>query len=387
MTKNIISNFPLESVKEIYLGQMQKGSTVIYTISGVFVLLFLISSNFILVPINIHSSGIIRPSSEISTIRSLVNGRLKECFVRENLTVRKGDILYVIESDVQMEKERTLVERKQIVSSFLRDLDKLSSSSKNIDLETPVYRQSYSNYRQRCDDAGLRLGKTQNDYNRNLKLFRENVIASVEFEGFQFELARATSEKELTAQNQLSSWQNDLRDYKREEQEINGQLAQLRKEKEALAIIAPLTGTVQSVAGVYPESIILSGQELAQISPDTSLIVEASISPGDIGLIRARMPVRFQIDAFNYNQWGLATGEVLEISEDIQMINNRPIFKVRCRINQTYLSLKNGYKGRLKKGMTLQARFTVTNRTLWQLFYDKVDDWVNPNTFRPGVYK
>jgi len=32
-----------------------------------------------------------------------------------------------------------------------------------------------------------------------------------------------------------------------------------------------------------------------------------------------------------------------------------------------------------KKGMTLQARFIVTKRSLWQLLYDKVDDWANPN--------
>jgi len=41
--------------------------------------------------------------------------------------------------------------------------------------------------------------------------------------------------------------------------------------------------------------------------------------------------------------------------------------------------LKNGYEGKLKKGVTLQARFVVTERSLWQLLYDKVDDWVNPN--------
>jgi HlyD family secretion protein len=29
--------------------------------------------------------------------------------------------------------------------------------------------------------------------------------------------------------------------------------------------------------------------------------------------------------------------------------------------------------------MTLQARFMVAERTLWQLLYDKVDDWMNPN--------
>jgi HlyD family secretion protein len=28
--------------------------------------------------------------------------------------------------------------------------------------------------------------------------------------------------------------------------------------------------------------------------------------------------------------------------------------------------------------MTLRARFIVAERSLWQLLYDKVDDWMNP---------
>jgi HlyD family secretion protein len=33
----------------------------------------------------------------------------------------------------------------------------------------------------------------------------------------------------------------------------------------------------------------------------------------------------------------------------------------------------------IKKGMTVQVRFLVTRRTLFQLLFDKADDWLNPN--------
>lgn len=88
--------------------------------------------------------------------------------------------------------------------------------------------------------------------------------------------------------------------------------------------------------------------------------------------------MKFQIDAFNYNQWGLATGKIVEIGRDIEMINETPIFKIRCKIDQEYLTLKNDIKGNISKGMTYNARFKLTERTLFQLLYDKVDDWLNP---------
>jgi HlyD family secretion protein len=59
-------------------------------------------------------------------------------------------------------------------------------------------------------------------------------------------------------------------------------------------------------------------------------------------------------------------------------INDLPFFKVRCSLEQKSLLLKNGYKGYLKKGMTLTGRFMLIRRSLFQLLYDKTDSWLNP---------
>ncbi|WP_169704525.1 hypothetical protein [Runella slithyformis] len=58
---------------------------------------------------------------------------------------------------------------------------------------------------------------------------------------------------------------------------------------------------------------------------------------------------------------------------------NEAFFRVKCRLATTALKLQNGYETRLQKGMTLQAGFVVTRRTLSQLLFDKVEDWLNPN--------
>jgi len=53
-------------------------------------------------------------------------------------------------------------------------------------------------------------------------------------------------------------------------------------------------------------------------------------------------------------------------------------FTVRCQLDRDYLSLKNGYKAQVGKGHTYTARFYLTDRTLWQLLFDRMDDWFNP---------
>ena len=148
----------------------------------------------------------------------------------------------------------------------------------------------------------------------------------------------------------------------------------------ALTIIAPITGTLLNVLGVEEGSLISSGIQLAEISPKGDLIAECYVSPFDIGLINPINPIKFQIDAFNYNQWGFATGEIIEIGRDLEFVNESPIFKIRCKLDQNYLSLKNKVTGNLIKGMTFNARFKLAERTLFELLNDKIDDWLNPSS-------
>ena len=135
-----------------------------------------------------------------------------------------------------------------------------------------------------------------------------------------------------------------------------------------------------NVIGIQEGSLISAGVPIAEISPDGNLIVECYISPSDIGLLNIKNQVNFQIEAFNYNHWGFATGKIVEIGRDIEILNETPVFKVRCTIDQSYLSLKNNYKGFLRKGMTLNARFKIAERTLFELLYDNVEDWLNPSS-------
>jgi len=131
-------------------------------------------------------------------------------------------------------------------------------------------------------------------------------------------------------------------------------------------------------AGIETGSFVIPGQELAKLSPHDDLIVECYVSPSSIGFLKKGQRVRFQFDAFDYNQWGLLEGEVYSISDDIVSVDNQPVFKVRCTLSRTFLTLRTGQKGYLRKGMTLTGRFVLTRRTLFQLLFDKVDDWLNP---------
>ena len=94
------------------------------------------------------------------------------------------------------------------------------------------------------------------------------------------------------------------------------------------------------------------------------------------------MPVNVQVESFNYNEWGTLPGKVKEISSDFLTDNQgNSFYKVKCEMEQDYLTLKNGQIGKLKKGMTVSAHFMVTRRSLFDLLYQKIDNWANPRQY------
>ena len=132
------------------------------------------------------------------------------------------------------------------------------------------------------------------------------------------------------------------------------------------------------VAARYAAGSIQAGEIICSLSPGGEMLAECYVSTRDIGMLKPGQTARFMIDAFDYNYFGVVTGQISSIDNDFILLDKSPVFKVRCRLNQEQLSLKNGYHGKLKKGMHFQARFAVKNRTLWQLLYDTADDWLNP---------
>lgn len=368
-------------------------SSVIYLSCALTLIVAAISLPFLQVDISVTSPGLIRPASITSTIQSVHTGQIKESYLSENKTIHKGDLLFVIESQSLAEqwkhytekitlKENLIHDARMIIASSFqyRDLSKNWNTSTTLPaFRTSVYRQSYNHFRQGILEARTRYNKSKNDFDRQNKLFKDQVIAAIEFEMFQFELLKSEDALKQIIESSCNQWENELRTLREEKSELKSQLAIAEKEQAELYVRAPISGTLQNLAGVYPGSLVYTNQELGQISPDTSLLVIALVPPSEIGLIQKGMKVNLQIDAFNYNQWGMATGEAIDLSQDVKIIDNKPLFEVRCSMDQEYLQLRSGYKGFLKKGMTLRARFLVTKRSLWELLYDKVDDWANPN--------
>jgi len=377
----------IENTTEAYLPKVTVRSQIIYLSILTLLSGAILALPFVTVDVSVQSAGIVRTVAQKNELRSLVAGTVASVNVTENQAVRPGQVLFTLTTEIADSKLRfntAMLTEKQL---FIRDLEQLvtlrpgtsgNSLAFKVRTASPLYTQQYNEFKFLLLEKQNQLAKAQTDLNRYRILFEQKVIALAELEEKQFAYNKVLGEYNTLIENQRSRWQADLNQYRLSMGELQAQVCQLEQEKDLYTIKAPVSGTVQQLTGKYTGSFIQAGESLGIISPDSSLLVECYLTPQNIGLLKKDMRVNFQIDAFNYNEWGLVSGRITDIAQDFVLVDNKPVFKVKCQLDKQTLQLKNGYTARLKKGMTLRARFVVARRSLFQLLYDRADDWLNP---------
>ena len=348
----------------------------IYIALVLFVIITISALPFVNVKISSQSKGVIRSKYENVQIQSANYGLVKLCCIKEDIKVTKGDTLVVLDMGKMEEQIDQASMQVAVNISYIKDLASLIKDEQYF--KTDKYRQEYLQYFSQLNEYDLNVELLEKEYLMTKDLFDTDVTPKMEYLKVKNAYETAVSKKQLFVKTTHNRWQSEISKLEIENKSLLSQSEQLKKEKRLYVITAPNDGVLYQTQGINTGSLIAPGQVLAYLSPDTELIVECYVSPGDIGFIGKDQRVSFQIDAFNYNQWGLAQGRVIGIAEDIVSYQDNPVFKVRCSLGDRYLQLKSGHKGYLKKGMTLNSRFYLTERSLFQLLYDKVDDWLNP---------
>lgn len=378
--KEIFPKEILEYSQEVHRYRHGKRSLAIYTAIWLTIIMTLGSLPFIKIPIYSSARGIIRPAKERLKVQLIHSGQITFSALKNNKKVAEGDTLLKLDDHGLNEKLDFIKAQIDDHQSHIYDLETLLQDhlAGPHSFTSALYQEESNQYRQKLQAYLLRFQGHKRDMVRKSQLIDKGVISQVEFEQAQDEYRLARSDLLQFKKQQKNTWQAELNGNQKELRRLEQERNQLLETRSHYAVIAPASGSLLNVTPLKEKSFVNAGTFLAEISPDAELVAECYLSPGEVGLIAPGDEVSFQIDAFNYNQWGQASGHVLDISKDVEFVNEQPVFKVQCELNERLLKLKNGYRGQLIKGLTLTANFKLTDRTLYNLLYDQWDDWLNP---------
>jgi HlyD family secretion protein len=370
------SEDPINTLENL-ISKNKTKSISIYLVLILAILIFLIALPLIKVDISSQSRGMIRSTTDNVSLSSVVNGKVTFVKLKSNQVVQQGDTLIRLTQENLDTEKATNKELSIDLQDRIRDLS-LVVSGENSSLRTPAVQQEWLSYINKKDELQSKITQSKIGYDRNKGLYEKGVISRAEFEKHSFDYTYAQQALSGLEKNQRSLWQNNKRELKEQLKSLNGTLQKINVEAKNYVITAPLSGTIENFSGIQVGSFLNASQPIATISATDKLIVESSVSPNDIGLIQKNQKVKFQLDAFNYNQWGLLEGKVIDIDKNITIQGDQAFFKVRSAINNTEMNLQSGYKTKVSKGMTLTTRYIITRRSLFDLLFDKIDDWLNP---------
>jgi membrane fusion protein, peptide pheromone/bacteriocin exporter len=373
---------------ENFLIKIGSGSKIIYWIIIVMVIFGIVILPFIYVDVSVQARGFFQSDIEMQTIYAPFQGKIAYTSIRNGRKVNKGDTLFIIDSETLKAQKEALGKQTDKNNSAILDLEGLinietrSEQIAETKFKTSKYSAEYNHFKKQQAIQFQKYRKAKTDHERNEVLYKQRIIPDVDFENSLFALNVEEENLNQILLYQKTIWQSDLAQRKNDAVRLNADLKQFTEELNNRIVISPIDGEIIQNLDIQKGSMVSLNQKMAEISPDGELVATCFIKPGDIGLIHKMQKVKIQVDAFNYNEWGMLDGNIIDISDDMIVDNgSTAYFRIKCKPGQTFLSLKNGHKASVKKGMSLNARIVIIRRSLFNLLFDKADKWFNPYTY------
>lgn len=344
--------------------------------------------------------GLLLPSHGLIKITPLQAGLLTESRVKEGQTVQAGDVLFVLTSERQTERQGNADET---VSELLRARrDSLQREQNQLRLQDS---QRLEAARHRADDMAAeirriddqvamqqhRIEMAKTTLKRYSDLAASNFVSPVQVQDKQAELldqeqrlaelqrASAASARDLsTAQAEARDLQvQSVRDQQAAERNVSAAEQDLTENEARRQILvrAPSAGTVTAITAEAGQTVGAS-HSLASILPAGSELEAELYAPSRaVGFVKTGMEVQLRYQAYSYQKFGQAKGHVREISrtalrpDELSLpgaaATGEPVYRVRVVLDRQSVSAY-GVDQPLRSGATLDGSIVLDKRHLYE---------------------
>lgn len=132
-----------------------------------------------------------------------------------------------------------------------------------------------------------------------------------------------------------------------------------------LAVLAPVDGIVKGLQVRRAGAVVPPGGPLLEIIPVAApLVVEARITPREIGFVTPGQAVRVKVHAFDYARFGTVEGTLIQVAASTTLDQQQqPFYAARIALSVDHVG-RDPMLNRLLPGMTVQADVVTGAKTL-----------------------
>jgi hemolysin D len=309
----------------------------------------------------VPAQGKLVPAGSAHEVQAPVEGVISEVLIHNGDTVKKGQLLMRLNSEVAQAEMQGLEKQKAAVLQDMAALTEKKSQKTALEQQIPhaesivkIKEEAYEHYNQ----------------------VEGGVVSKVEI------LDRKADW--VNAQRNLDQLRSDLSrvssELNQQEHEITRKLAELDSSRAASQeklgyheITAPMDGVIFDMSKKAVGTVVTPKDKLFDIIPGEDLVAEIFLTNKDIGFVREGLPAVARFDTFPYREYGEIKGTISYLAADALPPNDEykyQRFSARIHLDRQYL-MHNGEKLPLKSGMACTVNIQVRDRAILSILTEE----------------
>jgi hemolysin D len=367
------------------------------------------------------AKGKLEPKGKTFNLDAAVAGEVAEIRVKEGETLKQGQVLVKLESDLtrtelqqaqaKLEGQINRLSQLQLMKNQLQggtmltqqQQGKAIAAAQLAKIEETRQRLEHSKTQRKI--ASERLARDNKEVERYRSLVGDGIVAEVQVIAQQRiadttredlnQASSAMQQAEAQLKEQQQQYQGTLRDneltllgIQRQIKDLDSEIASLQGEinqtKEQInalkfqlqrrEIRSPIDGILFQLPIDKPGAVVQPGQLIAQIAPqNVPLVLRADMPSQESGFLEVGMPVQIKFDAYPYQDYGTVKGQVTWVSPNSKITQTPQgaiqTFELEVTLDRFHIQTKDKQIA-LTPGQTATAEVIVRQRRVIDFLLD-----------------
>ncbi len=301
--------------------------------------------------------GKVVPSSQVQAIQNLEGGIVAKIFVTEGKLVKKGEVLVKLDDAMFASQYHAGYAKWLALQATIARLKAQTDNKSEIVFPPEVLKapelvaQGKDLFITQQTSFKENLENLQHTYKLVLDelqivtpLVEKGVISRVELLRLKREVIGIKTKIDGYENNIREQALNDLTNAQKESNEITESLAGLLDRMQRTTMVSPVNGIVNEIFFNTIGGVLKPGMPIMDIVPlHDQLMIEARVSPTDIGFLSVGQKARVKITAYDYAVYGDLAAVVTNVgaSTNVDEKGNN-YYQVTLKTDKNYLGKKEG---------------------------------------------
>lgn len=388
---------------EFYQRRYHNFATILVLPLTLLVLFIVLFSLFAHTEITVTSTGEITPTKVIEVIQSTSNNIISTNNLKDNKTVKKGDLLVKYSDKLEASQSNSIQQQidrddrqaaaletlinslkqgtnlfgdndefgySSTINAFLNQAITITSQVNQANVTVAKQEESVNKANSSIPKQITELQTQVNQYqepqsdidNLNLKLSSNVTTGTYD--------NSASSQIETLRNQQVSQAQEQLNQVNKDKESLQAQLEQANIRKEATSLYANSNGVLHLNSQIKGESYIPQGTVIGQIYPNLSeaknVAITYYVNSNYINQLKKQQTVRFTLNTVGKTPT-VIKGEIVSLDKAATETKNGNFFKVTAKVNVTSQDREI-----LTYGMQGKVVSVIAKKTFFNYFKDKL---------------